>query len=141
MRRLWTGGVTLSATSFLVVSVSGREYSRKRLGWMKYIACTVLGLVLLAAICWVVLRANMPTAKLTVHAVRPMRTFASRTLSPDPLEPRPVWDVAITNTGRAAARWFPAFRIKDYNGITYSAPGWACEPSTGVLSVGQHTNV
>ena len=108
---------------------------------MKYIAIIVLGLVLLAAIAGVVLWANMPTAKLTVHAARQIRTFHSLGVSPDPLEQRPVWDVAITNTGRAAVRWFPAFRIKDYNGTTHSTPGWACDPATGVLSAGQYTNV
>src|SRR5437764_549065 len=97
------GRVNLMATSFLVVSVSGREYSQKRLGWMKYIAWTVLGLVLLTTIGYVVLRISMPTAKLTVHAVRPMGTNFTWDDSPGKEQSWPVWEVAITNKGRARA--------------------------------------
>jgi len=84
---------------------------------MKYIAFIGFGVVLLLTICGVVLWANMPTARLTVKAVRPMGTnfiWARDTGRPDSC---PVWEVAITNTGRAPARWSPAFRTKDSKGV------------------------
>ena len=107
---------------------------------MKYIAFTVLALVLLAAIGGIVLRANMPSARLTVHAVRPMGTNAY--LSQDfETHPWPVWEVAITNSGRARATWRMSIMAKD----TESGPAGSVNLGSmrpyGTLPSGQWTNV
>jgi hypothetical protein len=101
---------------------------------MKYLAIIVLGLLLLAAIGGGVLWANMPTAKLTLSAVRrigknfpnpgesmavgawPAWEFTITNTSfdvPEPQQPWPDWEFAITNTGRASARWEAYLQFKD----------------------------
>ncbi len=77
---------------------------------MKYIAFIVLGLVLLATIGGIVLRANMPTARLTIHAVPTTETNFNKQLGP-------IWDVAVTNTGSAAANWYTILAFKDAKGV------------------------
>ena len=82
----------------------------------------VLGLVLLAMICYVVLWANMPTAKLTVHAVRPMGTNVSWAPSRGKELSWPVWEFAITNSGRGPADWSRMVLTKDAEGVTFYTP-------------------
>src|SRR5205823_2991291 len=96
---------------------------------------------LLVAIGCFVLRANMPTAKLTVHAVRPMGT----TVTWEPFQGKvvswPVWEFAITNSGRAPAGW-------DVTLIVQNSEGGPSDPSFlryllphGILPPGQSTNL
>src|SRR5436305_1395130 len=108
---------------------------------MKYIAFIVLGLVLLAAIAGIVLRANMPTAKLTVHAVRPMGTNVILFPSPDELLSWPVWEVAITNSGRAPADWYVSLVVWKGESGQCTPVGTGRVRPHGVLSPGQWTNV
>src|SRR5436305_2967713 len=104
---------------------------------MKYIAFIVLGLVLLAAIGGVVLWDNMPTAKLTVHAVRPKGLSVSGLPAPGREQFWPIWEVAITNTGRARVHWIVHFNFKDgEHEWAEIAPG-PLGTSSGALSAGQ----
>jgi hypothetical protein len=91
---------------------------------MKYIAFIVLGLVLLAAIGGIVLWANMPTAKLTVHAVRPMGTNVLWTNSLGNQERSRVWDVTVANSAHAPARWSATVLITENGGTTHSYEPW-----------------
>jgi hypothetical protein len=101
---------------------------------MKYIAFIVLGLVLLAAIGGIVLWANMPTAKLTVHAVRPTGTNVSW-LSPEGQEQSsPIWQFAITNTGRTPVAWQAYIRFKGARREWTNSSPWYFRPLSGVLS-------
>src|SRR5215469_5398624 len=108
---------------------------------MKYVAFIGLGLVLLLTICGVVLWANMPTARLTIHAVRPMGT--NWTWAPGLSEKGswPVWEVAITNSGRAVGRFGEAVLTKDREiAESMGSPLGFFEPNAR-LGPGQHTNV
>jgi hypothetical protein len=107
---------------------------------MKYIAFIVLGLVLVAAIAGVVLWANMPTAKLTVHAVRPMGTNFTATNSVFNQLGWPVWEVEITNSGRATAIWHAMVPLKAGDGVVYREPPGASQAPMGTLNPGDHTN-
>ena len=89
---------------------------------MKYIAFIVLGLVLLAAIAAIVLRANMPTAKLTVHAVRPMGTNASLQVGLSQEANCPIWEFAVTNQGGVSAICACSIRTKDTRSGVISFP-------------------
>src|SRR3954462_15824739 len=79
---------------------------------MKYVAF-IAGPVLLAAVCAVVLWANMPAAKLTVRAVKPTGAMVTRYLWQERQQIWPVMECAITNTGRASARWDAYLHLKD----------------------------
>jgi hypothetical protein len=106
----------------------GSEYSPIALKW---VAFTVLGLVLLAAIGGIVLRANMPTAKLTVHMVRPINWPPSENE-----EPRwPMWEVAITNTGRATADYSVYAHATDNGPLAFDLPRF------GALSNGESARI
>src|SRR4051794_37198995 len=106
---------------------------------MKYIAFIVLGLVLLTAIAGIVLRANMPTARLTVHAVRPMGTNVTSQGGANEQSYPSYWEFAITNTGRVPAYWSPRFRYEVIGGNIRRDVPWPCDPSNGILPAGQHT--
>ena len=108
---------------------------------MKWVAFILLGFVLLAAICGVVLWANMPTAKLTVQAVRPMGTNAFWVPLPAEASQWPVWEVAITNNGRAPANWHISLLAKDSRSTTDVLVGPGRVRPRGTLSPGQWTNV
>jgi hypothetical protein len=108
---------------------------------MKYLAITVLGLVLLAAICGIVLRANMPTAKLTVHAVRPVGRNVNWVTSPESVEHWPVWDFAVTNTGQAPAEWIAYLHFKGGDKEWLDMSAWSFDPRGGVLSNGESTTI
>jgi hypothetical protein len=108
---------------------------------MKKLPFIVLGLVLLAAIGLIVLRASMPTAKLTVHAVSPMGTNGTWTNSQGNQETWVLWEFAITNSGRAPADWYIIIVPKgeETNVAYYTVPP---AQSEGVpLLPGQSTNV
>jgi hypothetical protein len=107
---------------------------------MKCIAFIVLGLVLLAAIAGIVLWANMPTAKVTIRAVRPMETNVSWLDWEGKLVSSPVWEVAITNSGRAPAHWIMPLCIKDGEAMKQSYRSSYTQPTDGVLFPKQHTN-
>jgi hypothetical protein len=84
---------------------------------MKYIAFILLGLVLLAAIGGIVLWANMPTAKLTVHAVKPMATNVAWTNSLGNQLSSRTCEVAVTNSGSGNADWSATVVLK--NGVHF----------------------
>jgi hypothetical protein len=103
---------------------------------MKYIAFTVLGLVLLAAICGVVLWTNMPTAKLTVQPVGPMGTNIC--LDGAPRRPCwPVWNFAVTNAGRSPAQWIAYFHFKSGTNEWADLSSWNFPRQTGTLAAGK----
>jgi hypothetical protein len=108
---------------------------------MKYIAFTVLGLVLVAAIGLIVLRANMPTAKLTIHAVRPMGTNYIWETSLTGRKSWPVWEFVITNIGPAPAYWHPRLRYENAQGATFEESPWPSDPTWGDLGAGYGTPV
>src|SRR6516165_8954963 len=85
---------------------------------MKKIPFIVLGLVLLAAIVGVVLWANMPTTKLVVHVVGPMGPKIISTNSLGKRVTSQIWEVAITNRGRAPAAYFTTLLLKDGGRVT-----------------------
>src|SRR6516162_8841331 len=104
---------------------------------MKYIAFIVLGLVLLLTIGGIVLWANMPTAKLTVHVVGPAGPNAF------PLTPAPdwtVWEFAITNGGTVPAIWTTELLLKDGSHVHIAESIAPFLPATGNLPPCQWTN-
>jgi hypothetical protein len=109
---------------------------------MKYIAFIVLGLVLLAAIGGVVLWANMPAAKFSVHAVRPTGTnFVGDEWEQHEIWPWPVWEVAITNRGRGVGRCCLVVPIKRDKIVDYEGTPLGNFPSYAFIYPGQYTNV
>ena len=96
--------------------------------------------LLLLTICYVVLWANMPTARLTIYAVRPTGTNVTSNGAPGEKVTWQVWEVAITNAGRAPADWYMGMMVKDSNGVEHSTGLGDWRPR-GVLSPGQKTNV
>jgi len=108
---------------------------------MRYFAFTVLGLVLLATIGYVVLRINMPTAKLSIHAVRPVGTNVALELSHGETVSWPVWEFAITNSGRAPAAMYTMLLVsKDGKSIDIYRPPPAQLRVNSSLAPGQGTN-
>jgi hypothetical protein len=100
---------------------------------MKYIAFTILGVVLLAAICTVVLWSCMPRAKVSIQSVTPLTT----NVSSGPDHPTPIWEVAITNVGRVRASWTATLLFKN-NNHEWTAPGpGAFGMPHGALAAGQ----
>jgi hypothetical protein len=85
---------------------------------MKKIPFIALGLVLLAAIVGIVLWANMPTTKLAVHVVRPMGPKIISTNSTGEVTRMQIWEVAITNRGRAPAGYFTTLLLKEGGRVT-----------------------
>jgi len=106
---------------------------------MKYVAFIGLGLVLLLTICGVVLWANMPTARLTVHLVRPTGTNFAFATSIDGA--MPVWECAITNCGRAPALWSTELVITNGFQVTHQRWHRGDFPMMGTLVPGAWTNI
>jgi hypothetical protein len=106
---------------------------------MKYVGITALGLVLLAAIGGVALWANMPTAKLSVHAVRPMGTNFTWLDRSGNEQRWPVWVVTITNSGTATAAWATQLVLDDGHSMWVHEWREGGLPTTGHLLPGGWT--
>src|SRR5437868_15090006 len=91
---------------------------------MKYLGIIGAGLVLVVAIFGIVLWANMPTAKLTVHAVRPMGTNVTFRISVGEEVSCPVWEFVVTKQGGVFANGACYMRFKDTHSGAISHPGW-----------------
>src|SRR5262245_16703680 len=72
---------------------------------MKNIALIAFGVIVLAIAIFVVLIATLPTAKVTIVAIRPTGEVGTRTNLLGAVVSGPVWLFGITNVGRATARW------------------------------------
>jgi hypothetical protein len=79
----------------------------------------------------------MPTAKLTVHAVRPVGTNFIWTNSLGTPAELPIWECAITNTGRASAHWLAYLHFKDSEHEWANLPGWRSNPETARFSAAE----
>jgi hypothetical protein len=108
---------------------------------MKWVAFILLALLLLATIGGIVLWAKMPTARFTVHAVRPMGTNLSFI---DPMfesHTWPVWEIAVTNNGSAKAEWFTVAVTRNPEHKRVNLPTGTYLPVGGALNSGCSTNV
>jgi hypothetical protein len=108
---------------------------------MKYIAFIGLGLVILATILYVVLWANMPTAKLAVYPVRPLGSNVTWLDDFGPEEPSPAWEFAITNAGRTPAHWVAYRHFKEGDNELAEVSPWHIDRPAGVLSPGESATI
>jgi len=106
---------------------------------MKYVAFIIVGLLLLATICYAVFWANTPRARLNVHVVRLTGTdLAWEPWGKQRVE-SPVWQVGITNTGPAPADWEPRVRYRNAHGEMLITKPWPFGRASGMLAPGDHT--
>jgi hypothetical protein len=87
---------------------------------MKYIAFIVLGLVLLAAIGFVVFIVPAPRATMTVQAIGPVGATSN--------QPALVWSFAITNLGPSSVQ----FRV--HAGVAFQTPEGTLAPGQGIVT-------
>src|SRR5262245_5157352 len=73
---------------------------------MKRIGLIVFAVVVVAIAAPVVLIATLPTAKVTIHAIRPTGEFVTGTNKHGQVVSGPVWLFGITNLGRVNASWY-----------------------------------
>jgi hypothetical protein len=72
---------------------------------MKQTALILLGIMLVAVFVFGLLVATLPRANVTIRAVGPTGDFVTRTNELGKEVRYPLWQFAITNTGRANADW------------------------------------
>jgi hypothetical protein len=93
---------------------------------MKRVGLIVVAVLVAAIAAPVLLIATLPTAKVTIHAIRPTGKFAAYTNVSSIVTPRktivfstvvsgPVWLFGITNVGRATADWNCSRRDRPYD--------------------------
>jgi hypothetical protein len=108
---------------------------------MKYIAFIGLGLVILATILYAALWANMPTAKLAVHPVRPLGSNVILSPYPGHEEVMSAWEFAITNAGRSPAHWIAYMHFKDGNHEWADTSAWQIDRPVGAVSPGKSATI
>jgi hypothetical protein len=79
---------------------------------MKQTALILLAIVLVAAIAFGLLVATLPKANVTIRAIGPTGDLVTRTKRFGKQMRCPLWQFAITNTGRANVHWAASLQLK-----------------------------
>jgi hypothetical protein len=104
---------------------------------MKHIWLILFGVVVVAIAAFVLLVATLPTAKVTIQAIRPTGGLVTRTNAFGQVVSGPGWLFGITNVGRATASWYTSVHSRKSDGrggfFYYPSRDW----QIGILKPGE----
>src|SRR5262245_34475110 len=104
---------------------------------MKSIALIVIGIVAAVIAAVVIMISTLPTAKMTIQAIRPTGKFVTGTNWNGTVMTGQFWEFGITNVGRARAHWVADVCAHTLSVAQCAYPTAFCIPADGILKPGE----